>query len=222
MKSYPTVYDVPDYLNKIKADASFFVKDGEEWRKWRAFSHLLRHTYSKAISLLYGQAIKHALCEIGYDLKDKNLLDVGTGSGVCLPVFREYIGKNAVLAAADIDPYALDACVFLNKDYNVKAFVCNEKDIGAPENSYDVITMLRVHLGPGIGDIYESHTVPWLKSVRKALKPGGLLVIYDDEQRIRTEIEKYVAPIGFKKVLYKDQPQEEMRGNYIYIFKVEK
>lgn len=174
------------------------------------------------MSFTYAKALYNALHDINYDLKDKSLLDVGTGSGVCLPVFRTYIGEKAELAATDIDPYALDACAYLNKDYNVKAFVCDEKDICVPDNTYDVITMLRVHLGPGIGHIYEFHTVPWLQSMRKALKPGGLLVIYDDEQRIKTKIEKYVVPIGFKKVLFKEKPEDELYGNYIYIFKVEK
>lgn len=218
----PAINNVPEALQDIKADDEVFVKEGEEWRKWNAFHHLLRHTYTKNTAETYVNAIKKSLQDINCDLQGKSLLDVGTGSGVCLPIFRSYIGKNAVLAATDIDPYALDACAYLNKDFNVKTFVCNEKDIEAPENSYDIITMLRVHLGPGIGHIYESHTVPWLQSVRKALKPGGLLVIYDDEQRIRTEIEKYVAPIGFEKVCYKDQPPEEMFGNYIYIFRVKK
>ncbi|MBQ7503545.1 class I SAM-dependent methyltransferase, partial [bacterium] len=134
--------------------------------------------------------------------------------------FRASIGNDGNLAAADIDPYTLDACAYLNQDFNVKAFVCNEKDIGEPENSYDIITMLRVHLGPGIGHCYQSHTVPWLRSMRKALKPGGLLVIYENDQRIRTEIEKFVTPIGFKQVLYKELPNRERGGDYIYIFKV--
>lgn len=220
-QSYKNFRDVPEYLDKIKSGDDDGVP-GTEWVKWRAFSHLLRHTYSERVSAVYASGIDISLHDLNYSLENKDILDVGTGSGVCLPVFRVCMGDKAKLAATDIDPYVLDACAFLNKDFNVRTYVCKDRDICEPENSCDIITMLRVHLGPGIGDLYESHTLPWLRSMHKALRPGGLLIVYDDEQRIKNEIESHVTPAGFEKVLFKEEPFEDFFGNYIYIFKVKK
>ncbi|MBQ7501690.1 class I SAM-dependent methyltransferase [bacterium] len=222
-QNYKHYRDVPEYLNTIKAgDGEDAEQPGFEWVKWRAFSHLLRHTYSDRVAAIYASGMDISLHELNYSLEGKDILDVGTGSGVCLPVFRVCMGDKAKLAATDIDPYVLDACAFLNKDFNVKTFVCKDNSIEQPENSYDIITMLRVHLGPGIGGLYESQTVPWLQSMRKALRPGGLLIIYDDEKRIKNDIESHVTPVGFEKVLFKEEPFEDFYGNYIYIFKVKK
>lgn len=220
-QSYKNFRDVPEYLDKIKSGDDDGVP-GTEWVKWRAFSHLLRHTYSERVSAVYASGIDISLHDLNYSLENKDILDVGTGSGVCLPVFRVCMGDKAKLAATDIDPYVLDACAFLNKDFNVRTYVCKDRDICEPENSYDIITMLRVHLGPGIGDLYKRYTLPWLKSMHKALRPGGLLIIYDDEQRIKNDIESHVTPAGFEKVLFKEEPFEDLYGNYIYIFKVKK
>lgn len=96
-------------------------------------------------------------------------------------------GRNAVYAAKlgwevhafDQSRVAMQKAQDLAKENNVKIgyTIAHISDCELPENAYDAVNMVFLHLPPGAREI-------WHKQLYKSLRPGGILIMeaFDKEQ----------------------------------------
>lgn len=147
----------------------------------------------------YGRTIT-ALRLAGGSLKGKNVADVGCGTGFMLSLFRRDMGREGKLYAIDIDVVTNDFVRFAYaEEYQVTVIDGLNNDIEVPEDSCDVINMSSVHMGPGLDNSSEAATLAWLATMHRALRPGGFLVIDDDQISLLSQgLEKKVESVGFK------------------------
>lgn len=162
-------------------------------------SHILFKGYDfERAKKLTGELL-WAINKCGFDMRGKTLADIGSGSGMALPFFREAIGQEAKMYAVERDPYTTDVLRYMAKFSNAQAIDGKDADCCLPPESVDVITLIGVHMGAGLTREYEATTAPWLQSMQRALKPGGIMVIHDGDKVLLYDglIEKTEAQ-GFK------------------------
>ncbi|WP_428408190.1 class I SAM-dependent methyltransferase [Hyphococcus sp.] len=110
------------------------------------------------------------------ELEDGDIVaDIGAGTGLYTLMFAEAVGAHGRVYAEDIESLFLDLINQRAEDSgfdNITAVLGRENDVTLPENTVDLVF---------IADTYhyfeDRETV--MKSVLKALKPGGSLVVVD-------------------------------------------
>ena len=105
------------------------------------------------------------------------VVDIGTGVGYMLPFVSEAVGKNGRVIAEDILPdFLAKAKTKAEALGNVSYVLGTEKDVKIESGVADLIFIL---------DAYHHFDYPaeMMAGIRKALKPGGQLVIVDYYKR---------------------------------------
>ena len=154
--------------------------------------------------------------------KGATVADVGAGVGYTSLKIAKRVGDTGTVLATDLQP-AMIATLKENAKAagvkNIKPLLCTVKDTKLPEGKVDLIIMV---------DVYHESSDPeaTLIGMRKALKPGGRLVLVefrgeDPEVPIRPEhkmtleqARKEVEPMGF---IFKECP-EFLPWQHIIIF----
>ena len=113
----------------------------------------------------------------GIQLGDR-VADVGAGTGLFSRLFSKSVGAEGWVYAVDIAAPMIGHIVkeaAAQKITNLSGVVCADDSIGLPENSVDLIF---------ICDTYHHFEFPQtsLASFRRALRPGGRLVVIDFER----------------------------------------
>lgn len=172
------------------------------------FAH--RHRIAAALDLKAGQSVG----------------DVGAGTGLYVPFLAERVGKSGKVYAVDISKPFVE---FIGKKAKetgltqVAAVLGTERSVELPPNSVDMIFT---------SDAYHHfiHYQDMLASMRKALKPGGQLIVidYDIEAegldpyvvehvgKKKSEFRRQIEEAGFK--FAQDMTLKEMKTNFIYKF----
>jgi len=152
--------------------------------------------------------------------------DVGAGTGLFSALFAAKAGRNGHVYAIDIAASFLQHISEIAKkqglDEAITPVLCQQDHITLAANSIDMAYVC---------DTYHHFEFPQktLGSIRKALGPGGRLIIVEfhkipgvsakdrmDHVRAAQElVEKEVAGAGFNKIL---QPDAGLKENYIDIF----
>ncbi len=91
--------------------------------------------------------------------------------------------------------------------------------------SVDIIVLIGVHMGRGLLDGFDEITAPWLKSMHRALRPKGIMVIHEGDNVFLEQglIEK-TEQTGFKLRQYfpPDSKSTEIspggRSDSIFVF----
>ncbi|MEM9586957.1 MAG: methyltransferase domain-containing protein [Planctomycetota bacterium] len=104
--------------------------------------------------------------------------DVGTGTGLFLPLMSEQVGAKGWVYAIDIAPNFLQRVARLQEARsltNITPVLAGQNDIRMPPDSVDLAF---------ICDVYHHFEFPAdsLRSILKAVKPGGQLVLVDFER----------------------------------------
>lgn len=153
--------------------------------------------------------------------------DIGAGSGIFTTLFSRAVGENGKVIAVDILPSFLDRIRKIAAQEglsNVSTLLCTERDSMLSPGSIDLAF---------ICDTYHHFEYPKssLASIRKALKPGGVLVVVDFERipeksrpwiltHVRAgkgEVRKEIEDAGFH---FLDQPPTPfLEENYILRFR---
>lgn len=152
--------------------------------------------------------------------------DIGTGTGLFVPLLLDAAGPKGHLFAVDIVPDFLARVreqAAKNGWGNLTPVLCSEKSVDLPPNSIDIAF---------ICDVYHHFEYPFesLDSIHKALRPNGQIILVDFERipgesdewilnHMRAGQETFEAEIeksGFSKV-------EEIKGllkdNYMVRFR---
>ena len=151
--------------------------------------------------------------------------DVGAGTGLFLEAFASAAGPGGRVYAVDISPgfveHLQDRVRAEGLD-QVEVVLCTEKDARLPEDSVDVVFVC---------DTYHHFTYPQttLASLRRALRPGGRLVVVDFERiegvsrewvlgHVRAGKEVFRAEIEEAGFEYLDEVDVGLEENYLIRF----
>lgn len=104
--------------------------------------------------------------------------DVGSGTGFFTLLFSDAVGTGGKVVAVDIVPEFLELTRQRAREqgrYNIQTVLCDENSVRLPPNSVDVVFVC---------DVYHHFEYPRssLRSVHRALKPGGEFVVIDFER----------------------------------------
>lgn len=151
--------------------------------------------------------------------------DVGAGTGLFTRIFAPAVGPKGKVLAVDISEKFLDHITKTCKDAkitNVETVKCTDTSAELAENSVDLVF---------ICDTYHHFEYPLrtMTSIRKALKPGGRVVVIDFHRipgkssewvlgHVRAGKEVVIQEIeeaGFKKV---HDEKELLKENYLVVF----
>ncbi len=156
----------------------------------------------------------------------QRVADIGAGTGLYTRLFAGAVGKEGWVYAVDISPRFLEHIngrLQEDKVTNFTSVLCSDRSALLPPESVDVVF---------ICDTYHHFEYPTstLKSIRRALKPGGMLVVIDFERipgKSREFILKHVragkevfrgeiVDAGFKLIDEVDIPA--LKENYLLRF----
>ena len=164
-----------------------------------AVAYIIADFYNCRRANRFADGVLDVLQECGYVVKGKIWADVGAGTGMALPNFRDAVGPGPKMYAVDIDPYIVDLLKYTGKFAQAQALECKVDDCCLEPSSVDIITLIGVHMGAGLGEHYQCCTAPWLKSMSRALRPGGVLVISEGNLDLFDNgLIKMVEDNGFK------------------------
>ena len=152
--------------------------------------------------------------------------DVGSGPGLFTFPFARQVGPKGKVIALDINKSVLDYIRFVAKrrpKVNVQARLSKQDDVGLAEGSVDVAFVIQTYHAmiafsdPDNQRAYKEKLLPWLTSIRKALRKGGRLVIQDGTDKLPTKIlQRQVVKAGFKLEYIGDQ--RPMPGDILAVF----
>ncbi|MBQ7567495.1 class I SAM-dependent methyltransferase [bacterium] len=141
----------------------------------------------------------------GKEFKGASWAEIGYGTGMIFPVLRRELGEDAKLYGTEID----DGCVVLVTLMersgkagwgHVELLPSRLDDCMLPENSVDFIHPGLVHIADGPDELVERDWLPLLASMKKALKPGGLLIIDNGGTPPLEKVRSVMARAGFEEV----------------------
>ncbi len=152
--------------------------------------------------------------------------DVGAGTGLFTRLLAKEVGPDGQVYAVDIASKFLEHVQKTCREAglkNVTPVLCNQDSVDLPPNSVDLVFVC---------DTYHHFEYPQrtLASIRRALKPGGRLVVVDFVRVPGTSsdwvlghvragqdvVEKEVAAAGFEKA---DEAKDLLRENYLVVFR---
>jgi predicted methyltransferase len=180
----------------------------------RAFESERREVYVKRDQIVAATGVKPGM----------TVADIGAGTGLFTMLFADAVKPGGSVVAVDISPAFVEYIRETAKKRrvrNVSATVTDGIDVQLPEASVDLAYL---------SDVYHhfEHPAETLASIRKALKPGGRMVVVDYERipgvtpkervdHVRVDKATAIREIeaaGFKLV----EEKKLMRDNYFVVF----
>lgn len=153
------------------------------------------------------------------------IADIGAGTGLFTRLFAKEVGQDGQVYAVDIAPKFLEHIQKTSREQklrNVTPVLCNQDSVDLPPNSIDLAFVC---------DTYHHFEFPErsLTSLRRALKPGGRLVVIDfvripgkssdwvlNHVRAGQDVvEKEIIAAGFQKL---EEIKDLLKENYLVVF----
>ena len=162
------------------SDFTSFEYDGKDfplsrlnqWNEFLVFNNPNRHLWEKTEDMCSFFDIKPGEC----------IADLGCGSGFFSWYFSKTVGETGQVYSTEINKDALfylEEFIKANKIKNIKPIVTKMNDAGLPEKSVDTIFMCSMYHAVYITDI-EFVKDAFIESLHKALRPGGRIIIVDN------------------------------------------
>ncbi|MDD5591000.1 MAG: class I SAM-dependent methyltransferase [Dehalococcoidales bacterium] len=137
------------------------------------------------------------------------ILDIGCGSGI--PTIELARLSQGRVLGLDIDQSALAR---FNKRIDemgltesIRTLTCSMVDMDFPDDSYDIIW--------AEGSIYVIGFENGLRQWRRFLKPGGFMVVHDEQETIEEKL-RQIANCGYKLIGYFVLSKEVWRAEYFH------
>jgi len=189
-------------------------------------------SYKVHLMLLDGYTETERLNRVWSDLvavsglhEGQTVADVGCGPGLFTFPVAEKVGPKGKVYAVDINRSVLDFVAFAAAEkpgLKIQTFLASKKELTLPPESVEVITVIETYhsmvniSNPGDTTNLEGFLLPWLRTVRRALKPGGLLVIGDGNVNPKL-IQQQVPLAGLELV---PPPETPLRNeDYFSVFR---
>lgn len=130
-----------------------------------------------------------------------HVADIGSGTGLYSLLFADRVGATGHVFAEDIEPLFLDLVVRRAADadlQNISAVLGREDDVTLPADQIDVVF---------IADTYHyfDDREAVMRSIFRALKPGGRLILVEFEVETGVEQPDYKSHVRFGKTAVIDE-----------------
>jgi ubiquinone/menaquinone biosynthesis C-methylase UbiE len=183
--------------------------------RWnRAFTREDREVYARRNEILAAAAVQPGM----------SVADIGAGTGLFTMMFAEAVKPGGRVYAIDISQAFIDyirQTAQARKRTNITAIVGDGTEVPLPEASVDLVFM---------SDVYHhfEHPGQTLASIRKALRPGGRMVVVDYEripgvtsperiEHVRLDKQTTIKEIGSAGFRFVGE-KKLMRQNYFLVF----
>ncbi len=160
----------------------FSIGTLNQWNEFMVFNNPNRYLWEKTDEMLSSFEIR----------KGEYIADLGCGGGYFSWCFSKAVGDEGKVYSTEINKdalYFLDEFISASGTGNIETVVTKMNDAGLPENSVDTIFMCSMYHAVYITDI-EFVKDAFIKSIHKALRKGGRLIIVDN-QISRTGVTPY-------------------------------
>lgn len=162
----------------------------------------------------------------------ETIADIGCGTGVHSMYFSRVVGPKGKVYAVDIDAnavrYVEGRARVLNLT-NLEAMQSKPDDVRLPAGSLDCaifVNVLHCIIGPSSQHdegVFHSVLEPLFKSIHRALKPGGRLLLYDSIPSPQimngtTGIDQQVVEHDLERCGFRIQSSKLNGASYTYIF----
>ena len=144
-----------------------------EWNEYFVFNNPNRFLWEKTDQMLSLLDIKEG----------ESIADLGCGGGYFTYEFSKMVGDKGTVYATEINKDAMKYLDALKNEYNVKnikTLVTRMNDCKLKEDSVDKVFMCSMYHAVYITDI-EFVKDEFIASIKKGLKPGGQLIIVDND-----------------------------------------
>ena len=192
-----------------------YVVDTDVARWNKSFENERREVYVKRDAIVAATGAKPGM----------TVADIGAGTGLFTMLFADAVKPNGSVVAIDISPNFVEyirETAKARRVRNVTAIVNTGTDVPLPDASVDLVYM---------SDVYHHFEEPaqMLASIRRALKPGGRMVVIDYEripgvtppariEHVRVDRQTAIREIeaaGFTLV----EQKKLLRDNYFAVFR---
>lgn len=138
----------------------------------------------------------------------QTIADVGCGPGLFTFPMAEKVGPRGKVYAVDINRSVLDFVAFAAAErptLNIETVLTPKSRLSLPPASVELITVIETYhamlpiSNPTEEKNFREFLLPWLRTVRTALRPGGLLVVGDGNVDARV-IQQQVSQAGLEVV----------------------
>ncbi len=131
--------------------------------------------------------------------------ELGYGTGQIFEAVREVVGPSGVVIGVEIGPGYEALVDRISRRHalawgEIKLVRGELDDCRLPAESVDIVHEAGIHVGVGTPETLERETIPWLKSVKKALRPGGIMVLDDCGYPSLEGLRRVMARAGFEEL----------------------
>lgn len=169
-KPIPEDYSDKSFLEYSGGD--FSIATLNEWNEYLIFNNPNRKVWEKTDKMIDFIGIKEG----------DHVADIGCGGGYFSYEFSRLVGDSGKVYSTEINSDALKYLEDFTKKYNIKnieTIVTKMNDAKLPKDSVDVIFMCSMFHAVYITDI-EYVKDDFIFSMKKGLKPGGRIVVVDN------------------------------------------
>ena len=197
---YETVFKDPEYLDpswamqvmlaeRVHDSQRMLVlaaQAAEEGPDDRTKADLVRQLFSGYVSTHEGdRQIETALKVVDpARLKGATWADLGYGSGKVFRAVRAALGPSGKIVGVEIGPGYEGFVRRIMERHpqgwgQVDLVRGSRTDCGLPPESVDIVHERGIHVGDGRPESYKDELLPWLLSIKRALRPGGIMILND-------------------------------------------
>jgi ubiquinone/menaquinone biosynthesis C-methylase UbiE len=192
-----------------------YVVDTDVARWNRTFENERREVYVKRDEIVAAAGAKPGM----------TVADIGAGTGLFTMLFADAVKPGGSVYAVDISPAFVDYIQETAKKRrvrNVTAVLTDGVDVKLPDDSVDLAYL---------SDVYHhfEHPAETLASIRRALKPGGRMVVVDYERipgvtpaarvaHVRLDKRTAIGEIEAAGFSLLEEKKKLMRQNYFLVF----
>ena len=149
------------------------IPELNEWNEYMVFNNPNRYLWEKTDEMLDFIDIKPG----------ERIADLGCGGGAFTYQFSKRVGKKGKVYATEINQDAMKYLDLLRLSYNIQnisTLVTKMNDCKLRENSVDKVFMCSMYHAVYITDI-EFVKDQFIASIKKGLRPGGELIVVDND-----------------------------------------
>jgi len=154
-------------------EGDFSIDQLNEWNEFLIFNNPNRGAWEKTEEMMENLGLESGMA----------VADIGCGGGFFSHQFSKIVGPTGQVYSTEIHQDALqylEAFIKAKNVTNIKPMVTRMNEAGLPRNSVDMIFMCSMYHAVYITDI-EFVKDQFISTVKKALRPGGKLVIVDND-----------------------------------------
>lgn len=146
-------------------------------------------------------------------------VEMGYGTGMIFPTLRRELGPKSTIIGTEIDEECARFVSCLEKTGyagwgHIELRPSALNDCLLPANSVDIIHPGLVHIGDGPEEIWQRDWLPILATMKKALKPGGLIIIDNGGSPTIDVVRRLMERAGFVEVAYTEEHGSSGDGSH--------